>query len=106
MDGESSSGSFWTGVSLMDHHRALQTDHHIDVLIPAKDKHGHLKDCRGLAQAARYSFRLVPPTPAPKPIPFHRQPSASAKRTERTLAQRRVEMPPPAADPKKDSGPF
>src|SRR5438128_362555 len=81
-----------------------QRDHHIDVLIPAKTNMDIYKDAVGLAQAGALQFQTwSPPTPAPKPIPVHR-PEAVRKREEkrqRTLAQRRAEMPPPAPDPKK-----
>src|SRR5438132_12227643 len=81
-----------------------QRDHHIDVLIPAKTNMDIYKDAVGLAQAGALQFQTwSPPTPAPKPIPVHR-PEAIGKREEkrqRTLAQRRADTPPPAADPKK-----
>ena len=79
-------------------------EHHIDVLIPAKTNMDIYLDAVGLAQGGALQFQpWSAPTPAPKPVPVHR-PEAVRKREEkrqRTLAQRRAEMPQPAADPKK-----
>ena len=79
-------------------------EHHIDVLIPAKSNMDIYRDAVGLAEGGALQFQSwSPPTPAAKPVPVHR-PETIRKREEkrqRTLAQRRSETPPPAADPKK-----
>jgi len=88
----------------MDHRSALQTDHHIVCLgfLP-RQTWTIYKDAVDWPRPARYSFQdLVPPTPAPKPIPFHRpEASASAREAAADFGSAPVEMPPPAADPKK-----
>ena len=79
-------------------------EHLIDVLIPAKTNMDIYRDAVGLAEAGALQFQpWSSPVAAPKPVPVHR-PEAIRKREEkrqRTLAQRRIETPPPAADPKK-----
>ena len=74
------------------------------MLIPAKTNMDIYLDAVGLAQGGALQFQpWSAPTPAPKPVPVHR-PEAVRKREEkrqRTLAQRRAEMPQPATDPKK-----
>jgi hypothetical protein len=79
-------------------------DHHIDVLIPARTNMDVYRDAVGLAEAGFLQFQSwSSPTAAPQPLPVHR-PSAvrqREKKRQRTLAERRAEASPPAADPKK-----
>jgi hypothetical protein len=79
-------------------------DHHIEVLIPARTNMDVYRDAVGLAEAGFLQFQSwSSPTAAPQPLPVHRPPAVRQreKKRQRTLAERRAQVSPPAADPKK-----